>query len=66
MKNKTIIKQKSKWRPYNTKIRRMWKIKPFSRIKKSKKTYDRKKVKQKSKKEIEQEIENMKKKNDKS
>jgi len=33
-------------------FRRIWKIKPFTRIKKSKKTYDRKKQKIKNKKEI--------------
>lgn len=33
-------------------FRRIWKIKPFTRIKKSKKVYDRKKQKIKDKKEI--------------
>ena len=35
-----------------TRIRRYWKIKPFTRIKKSKKLYDRKKAKQALNKQI--------------
>ncbi len=33
-------------------IRRWWKIKPFNRIRKNKKFYNRKKIKQKLKKEL--------------
>ena len=38
-----------------TRIRRYWKIKPFNRIKRSKKIYNRKKMKQALNKQIKEE-----------
>lgn len=44
MKNKILLK-----------IRKLWKIKPFNRVKKSKKIYNRKKAKQKLNKQLKEE-----------